>query len=137
MPFFFLEQVGAKIGKWLRGRRMTKEELEKEAEEYADKHAFRVPYDGSNNFYDDVDFKASKEGYLAGAEPREKRIAELEDKLANADYQLEGRDNEIAKLTQQIEKMKCCGNCEWRVKDVCNGNNTCGLKEWKFDEGRR
>lgn len=53
-------------------------ELEKEADKYADEHAFRVPYDGSNNFYDDVDFKASKEGYLAGANPREKRIAELE-----------------------------------------------------------
>ena len=57
---------------------MTKEELEKEAGDYADEHAFRVPYDGSNKFYDDVDFKASKEGYLAGAEPREKRIEELE-----------------------------------------------------------
>ena len=43
----------------------------------------------------------------------------------------------IAELEAQNEKMKCCGNCEWRAKDVCNGNNTCGLKEWKFDEGRR
>ena len=65
---------------------------------------------------------------------------ELEDKLANADYQLEGRDNEIreleernanqaenlrvtmleeekkgkeiAELKAQIEKMKCCGMCK-------------------------
>ena len=66
------------------------EELKKEAEDYAEKHAFRVPYDGSNKFYDDVDYKASKEGYLAGAKPYIKRIAELE---------------------AQIEKMKCCGNC--------------------------
>ena len=29
--------------------------FEKEAEEYAEKHAFRVPYDGSNKFYDDKD----------------------------------------------------------------------------------
>lgn len=29
------------------------------------------------------------------------RVAELEDKLANADYQLEGRDNEIAELEQE------------------------------------
>lgn len=70
-------------------------------------------------------------------ETYENKIADLEDKLANADYQLEGRDNEIKELEAQIEKMKCCGNCEWRAKDVCNGNNTCGLKEWKFDEGRR
>ena len=42
-------------------------DLEKAAEEYADKHGFRVPYDGSNNFYDDVDVKASLEGFIAGA----------------------------------------------------------------------
>lgn len=42
-------------------------DLEKVAEEYADKHGFRVPYDGSNNFYDDVDVKASLEGFKAGA----------------------------------------------------------------------
>ena len=36
------------------------------AEEYAEKHSFRVPYDGSNKFYDDTDFKASKDGFLAG-----------------------------------------------------------------------
>lgn len=45
-----------------------KADLEEAAEEYADKHGFRVPYDGSNNYYDDVDVKASKEGFLAGAE---------------------------------------------------------------------
>ena len=44
------------------------EDLEEAAEEYADKHGFRVPYDGSNNYYDDVDVKASKEGFLAGVE---------------------------------------------------------------------
>ena len=42
------------------------EDLEEAAEEYADKHGFRVPYDGSDNFYDDVDVKASKEGFIAG-----------------------------------------------------------------------
>ena len=44
------------------------EGLEEAAEKYAEKHGFRVPYDGSNNFYDDVDVKASKEGFIAGAE---------------------------------------------------------------------
>ena len=42
--------------------------MEEAAEKYADKHGFRVPYDGSNNYYDDVDVKASKEGFIAGAE---------------------------------------------------------------------
>ena len=34
------------------------------------------------------------------------RVRELEEKLANADYQLEGRDLEIKELKAQIEKMK-------------------------------
>lgn len=41
--------------------------LEEAADEYSEKHGFRVPYDGSNNFYDEVDVKASKEGFIAGA----------------------------------------------------------------------
>jgi uncharacterized protein (DUF488 family) len=65
----------------LGGREMTKEKLEKEAGDYAEKHAFRVPYDGSNKFYDDIDFKASKEGYIAGAKLKKKQIAKLEDTL--------------------------------------------------------
>ena len=67
---------------------MTKEQLEKEAGDYAEKHAFRVPYDGSNKFYDDVDFKASKEGYIIGAEPREKIIAKLEEQNKNQEESL-------------------------------------------------
>ena len=107
---------------------MTKEELEKEAEEYAEKHAFRVPYDGSNKFYDDVDFKASKEGYLASAEPREKRIAELTDELILTNNEckdmrkeLKQRIRENQKLCEQIEKMRQCGNC---------GNGTIGNCEY-------
>lgn len=34
------------------------------------------------------------------------QLADLEEKLANADYQLEGRDNEIRELKEKIEKMK-------------------------------
>lgn len=57
-------------------------DLEKAAEEYADKHGFRVPYDGSNNFYDDVDVKASLEGFKAGAkwmEAKEKEFKDIRD----------------------------------------------------------
>ena len=42
--------------------------FEKEAEEYAEKHAFRIPYDGSDKFYDDKDYECSKEGFQKGAE---------------------------------------------------------------------
>ena len=36
----------------------------------------------------------------------EKRIAQLEEELANADYQLEGRDLEIKELKAQLEQAK-------------------------------
>jgi hypothetical protein len=107
---------------------MTKEELEKEAEEWLNK------WELCNKCENKVDCisifsyckKVVLQSYLAGAEPREKRIAELEDKLANADYQLEGRDLKIKELearcnelflqtceqAELIEKMKCCSNCE-------------------------
>ena len=59
---------------------MTKEELEKEADEYSEDTRF-IDYSNYSlseniNISDEI-----KEAYLAGAEPREKRIAELEGKL--------------------------------------------------------
>lgn len=47
---------------------MTREEeIKDEADIYAEKHGFRVPYDGSNDFYDKTDVKASLEGFITGA----------------------------------------------------------------------
>lgn len=60
-PLIFL------LPEWTLIEEESEEDLEKAAEEYADKHGFRVPYDGSNNFYDDVDVKASLDGFKAGA----------------------------------------------------------------------
>ena len=69
----------------LMGEQMTKEELEKEAEEIYQKT--------DKDFMDCQDEgEIFNLGYLAGAEPREKRITELE---------------------AQIEEMKCCENCRW------------------------
>lgn len=63
------------------------------------------------------------------------KIAELEDKLANADYQLEGRDNEISKLTQQIEKMRCCGNCSRLCECGIRGYEECkNHDKWELKE---
>lgn len=46
----------------------TKEGVAEEAaNHYAEHHGFRVPYNGTNNFYDDNDVKWSKEGFIAGA----------------------------------------------------------------------
>ena len=63
---------------------MNKDELERGAEEYAEEHK-EVDWEGFDKNKEEL-----KQAYLAGAEPREKRIAELE---------------------AQIEKMKCCYNC--------------------------
>ena len=106
------------------------EELEKNAEEYISDNCKRWEFDGLT--VDDI----ANEAYLAGAEPREKRIAELEDKLANADYQLEGRDNEIRELEAQIEKMKCCGNCENRYgQEKCKDCHN--YSKWKFKQAEQ
>ncbi len=74
---------------------MTKEELEKEAEEY------------TNKLLEDwelYDPEALQEAYIAAAKPREKRIAELE--------------AQIEKLIDFVlSKTECC--------DVCPITNTC------------
>ena len=77
---------------------MTKEELKKEAEEYAEQF-----YGWCNN---DQVTDVAIATYITSAEPREKRIAELEDKLANADYQLEGRDIKIKELEKENAELK-------------------------------
>ena len=68
---------------------MTKEELKKEAEDYARNTYEMCSYSGLPYA---SDRRAREQAFIAGAESREKRIAELE---------------------AQIEKMKCCGNCRW------------------------
>ena len=87
---------------------MTKEELKKEAIKYA------VDYPTSyGKGYKHKDLRIA---YLAGAEPREKRIAELERKLEQTekdltDYQfnypkIKDLEKENAELKAQIERMK-------------------------------
>ena len=108
---------------------MTKEELEKEAEEIYQKT--------DREFMDCQDEgEIFTLAYLAGAEPREKRIAKLESQnkelkkwlkekfescasenlsfVAKYDtvcQELDSSKAKIAELEAQIEKMKCCGNC--------------------------
>lgn len=86
---------------------MNKEELEKEADTYLDK-----------KYLKDMGVRRPcKQAYLAGAEPREKQIAELEaenEQIKNSDTlcKLIGEQKrKISYLKAQIEKMKCCGNC--------------------------
>lgn len=79
------------------------EDLVEAAEEYADKHGFRVPYDGSNNYYDDVDVKASKEGFIAGAEWMRKK--DVED-MYMSDNRHFLKCYEQGKVDMKVEMMK-------------------------------
>ncbi len=106
---------------------MTKEELEKEADEY-------VTRTNNNDF--------TIEAYLAGAEPREKRIAELEAQNKNLQEMLqatrETRVNadylkKITALEAQIEKMKCCCNCK-HSRTEYEHCETDELEKWEIKE---
>ena len=90
---------------------MTKEELEKEAEEWVI---------SNTEIYDDKfgleceEVPNPKEAYLAGAEPREKRIAELEHQLthrncldcSNHSSKLRMRTLELEKENAELKKDK-------------------------------
>ena len=134
---------------------MTKEELEKEAEDYAREWLYYVKDLELHHKEDDKpEYIRIKEAYLASAKSREKRIAELEatynkwfehlknreeellnelnnqnakynkqiaeleDKLANADYQPEGRDLKIKELEHQLTHRNCvdCSNHSSKLK---------------------
>lgn len=99
---------------------MTREELEKEAEEYVCKRnplvtkewfidAFKKYNKGERvDFLRDCEIE-EYEAYLAGAEPREKRITELEETINKLREQLSLRyylEDKITELETQIERMK-------------------------------
>ena len=122
---------------------MTKEELEKEAEDNKPPYAFCAL---------DTNCELWKDGYKKGAEPREKRIKELEkaceetqellDKQIEATYKL---DKENAVLERRIERAKECMkkllfiinsepanyNCKGLVKDAEDFiyNRTCNIRQ--------
>lgn len=79
---------------------MTEEELEKEAGEYA------KPFYNMTR-YDYVEERTHiKEAYLAGAEPREKRIIELKDENNKLLDVINNQDVKIADLEKKIEQAK-------------------------------
>lgn len=80
-------------------------DLEEAADEYSEKHGFRVPYDGSNNFYDEVDVKASKEGFIAGAKWKANQMPMLEDTVIFMNGVEEGRRLEKDDLVLTWEDM--------------------------------
>ena len=136
---------------------MTKEELEKEAEEYVKQNYCEMCVMADDCKCGCIDC-FTVQAYLASAEPREKEIKSLgerclqlqkdkgnltdsvnnlEVKLANADYQLEGRDLEIKELKAQIEKMKSCANCKHQCSFLFQDEIDCannGLPKWEIKE---
>lgn len=85
-------------------QRMTKEELKKEAEESAKKF-FGKPTD----LVDLDNLRIFKNGYLAGAEPREKRIEELEDtEIVNKAFkqQIKVLEKENAEMKDSLEDLQ-------------------------------
>ena len=59
---------------------------------------------------------------------------ELEKDFTESCQAREQLTKENEELKALIEKMKCCGNCSWKVKGVCNDNDNCGLEDWKLVE---
>jgi len=109
---------------------MKREEIiKKQAEDYADKHGFRVPYDGSNNFYDETDVKASLEGFIEGAKwadnnPSQQALAKELYRLGytttlNGD--IIPRDEEEKAMKSYIEYQKSQvieKACEWLKENI-------------------
>ena len=108
---------------------MTKEELEKEAEEWLSKNWTSYDfYDTECNVYNDDIKQDLIEGYIAGTEPREKRIADLERKLEQTekdltDYQfnypkIKELEEANGKLLQRITQLE---------KDVTENESDCSM----------
>ena len=103
---------------------MTKEELEKEATDYALEWGDKT--DGT--------YACCRDGYLAGAEPREKRIAELEkelefEKSVNGEFtaieKLRELEKENAELKEKLKPENCLKSLAKSgfVKFTCENGN--------------
>lgn len=160
---------------------MTKEELEKEAEEHCNEVLCSVCEKVTcTKKIKCREWRDRRAGYYCGAEPRENQIADIK---ANCDLAIEGRDVKIRELEleltvekdqhqeeinlhlhaedyikslekenktlegcllaeqehtqmleQQIEKMKCCPNCDFIFRDGnCYYDKECKNKDhWKL-----
>ena len=78
---------------------MTKEELEKEATEYALEWGDKT--DGT--------YACCRDGYLEGAEPREKRIAELEKENAELKAKANALENANKAMVKELDDMTSGG----------------------------
>ena len=80
---------------------MTREELKKEAEEYA-----------LNQWEGNLPWSVIQKAYYDGALPREKQIQIDAEQIRALQKQNGELTDRVKELETQIEKMKCCSNCD-------------------------
>lgn len=106
---------------------MTKEALEEEAYQYDADHLRGAR---GARWYHNVTIR---EAYLAGAEPREKRIAELEKKNAElksiADFQTSNNMDRYFQLKRSKEKLN-------KAKEIIEKLISQNRKEWVYSDVR-
>jgi cell division protein FtsB len=112
--------------------RMKREELKKEAEEKANAFCKENKLIAGSEI---LRFgSAFERGYLASAEPREKQIQIDAEQIRALQKQNGELTDKVKKLEAQIEKMKCCGNCDFVFRDGnCYYDKECKNKDhWKL-----
>ena len=121
---------------------MTKEELEKEAEEKLPQaevaycHGFIMSCEPRDLPYSELlRFETGyKRGYLAGAEPREKQIQIDAEQIRVLQKQNGELTDKVKELEAQIEKMKCCANCKWDMSESKMVHPPCKECNWDLDK---
>lgn len=107
---------------------MTKEELKNEAKSYA-KRKFN---EEEQAYLHDVIAQA----YYDGAKPREKQITIDAERIVTLQKTNGSLTDKVNAIEAQIEKMKCCGNCENRY-----GQEKCAdchnYSKWKFKQAEQ
>ena len=116
---------------------MTKEKLEKEAEEWLDDERKYIIED-DEGFLINISKKV-KEAYVSGAEPREKQITELGERCLQLQKDKGNLIDRVRDLEAQIEKMKsdAISNIKWADQNK-NSQMYCKLNaminQWEVKE---
>ena len=90
---------------------MTKDELEKEAEEYAEGMAKYYASTHEDCIPSQFE-KYLRNAYISSAKPREKQIQIDAEQIRALQKQNGELTDKVNDLEAQIEKMKCCYNCK-------------------------
>jgi hypothetical protein len=99
-------------------RKMNKEELKQDAEKSLDKRLGTYAYIRKQDCYTNY-----VDGYIDGAEPREKRIAELEAQIEKMKNWCNCKNYsqcliELAEQGKGMKPSECCVNCKkWELED--------------------